>query len=174
MVHGAEAREAEPAKQHSELDDASMHSHATPPALTTFQRAALCGVFCFASAYLGFQTWNEMRRRDVVLIIDPLRANLGRIDSNASYQIQFKLLNSGCLTIDILSIESSCACTASRLRQPRLAPGDSTILEAVLSTGSHEGPLWSELAVVFHASGASEVFRARIDISGMVAKSPKG
>lgn len=127
---------------------------------------SLALVCLISAAGLGWLTWQEFRRPTLALIANPLRMDMGALPKLQNHAVEFRLTNAGTLPMEFLSVQSSCTCTATRLDHARLERGESTGLRAVVSTGAEPGPLSSQIAIVFRATGSSTTFRQVLEIVG--------
>lgn len=104
----------------------------------------------------------------VSLIAYPARIDLGEVASNERVAARFNLLNAGSCSIEFLSVESSCTCTASRLSRTGLDSGESVWLDVVVDAGAKQGQVYSAITVVFREAGSSHSYRQVLGIVGEV------
>lgn len=74
-----------------------------------------------------------------LLKIDEPVFDFGNSPGNAKVSHSFWLRSAGDDTLKILSVVPGCGCTKAPLEKNELAPGDSTRLEVIFSTGNYRG-----------------------------------
>lgn len=132
------------------------------PMLSIVLVCCLCG-----SAVSSYCAW-RLRVPAIRLVVDQPMQELGTVARNSTYDIQCELSNAGAQPIEIMSVESSCSCTAAALSENQIAPGDSLTMRAKLSTGSRSGPLQSQVAVVYRQPGSTQLYRQVVGIVAVV------
>lgn len=123
------------------------------------------------AAGLGYLAWRESRRPQVLLRVDRPRIDLGEVSPKTTIPLKFTLGNDGLLPIEIMSVESSCACTAATLTSPRIPPGGDVPLDATLTTATDAGPFSTTVAVMFRGQGQSQLYRQILEIRARIRSS---
>ncbi|MBA3314248.1 MAG: DUF1573 domain-containing protein [Planctomycetaceae bacterium] len=126
--------------------------------LTFLSLAVLC----------GFLARRQSQQPEILLHVDSTQANLGAVASHGEFPVTFMLRNNGRLPIEVISVESSCSCTATTLASYRILPGDSVALKAIFSTGENAGSLSTSIAVIFRGQGRSQLYRQWLQVAATV------
>jgi hypothetical protein len=121
-----------------------------------------------SASILGWLSWCEFHSPRIALIARPTRIDVGVVQSNQQMPVRFQFANEGSVTIEILSVESSCNCTASRLSQTRLRPEESVHMDVIVDSGTKSGHISSVITVIYRESGVSRSYRQVLEITGQV------
>ncbi len=97
--------------------------------------------------------------------------NFGLIDEGKIYTHDFLLKNTGTDTLKILSVRTSCGCTATLLKSTTIAPGDSEVLHVSFNSTGYGGR--SFVKVVSIRSNDPEQPEVRVLLRGEVKALPK-
>ncbi len=97
--------------------------------------------------------------------------DFGVIDEGKIYTHDFVLKNTGDDTLKVLSVRTSCGCTATMLQSSEIAPGDSQILHVSFNSAGYGGRRFTK--VVSIVSNDPDQPEVRLLIRGEVKEIPK-
>ncbi len=97
--------------------------------------------------------------------------DFGTLDEGKIYTHDFVLKNTGTDTLEIRSVRTSCGCTATLLKDTRIAPGDSQMLHVSFNSAGYGGRRFVKpVSIVSNDPDQPEV---RLLIRGEVREVPK-
>lgn len=102
-------------------------------------RTLLCclAVTCAASALVAAPR----------IVFESETVDLGKVVRGASANATFTFKNAGDTELEILSVKPGCGCTKAEAKKIKLAPGESSSVEAVLETAEYAGRVSKSIVV---------------------------
>ena len=101
-------------------------------------RIFLCLMFLFLSFPIAGCYWQQ--GNNAIEKSDPYTWDFGRVEKGAVLRHAFNLKNESNKILNILSVSTSCGCTASEVKKKKLAPKENTLIEVSFKTRGYSGP----------------------------------
>lgn len=128
----------------------------------------ISAVLLACSIVSAVAAWRVGQTPDVLLNPSPMHRDLGSVAAGTAVPLRFDLRNAGSEVIEIISVESSCSCTATEMQSYRIEAGATQPLVATLTTGDRAGSFSTVIGLVFRGEGRSQTFRTTLTISADV------
>ena len=136
----------------------------------------MVGLLCCSAALLLFNYFEHVPKNFVSrgdnstsdLWLEQTVVDIGNVNVNSEYKHRFTLYNQSEKEITIVDAIPSCTCTSLGLHSKTLRPGDSTQIDATLSSGMTGGRINSTVNLIYKFENLNELHRISFSLSGQV------